>query len=99
MKSKLDELLKILKSLDMLVELDVIGNVELIPLAEKEFERLKAVVHAAREARRAQETYHRNGCTQTALKIARQWEKELDKALSALWVENLSDPTRQDALL
>ena len=99
MESKLDELLKILKSLDILVELDVIGNVELIPLADKEFERLKAVVHAAREARQAQETFYRNGRTQTALKVARQWEKELDKALSALWDETPSDPARQDALL
>ena len=99
MESKLDELLKILKSLDILVELDVIGNVELIPLADKEFERLKAVVHAAREARRAQDIYYRKGRTQSALKVARQWEKELDKALAALWDETPSDPARQDALL
>lgn len=99
MKSKIEELLKVLSALDMLVELDVFGNVRLVPDAKKEFERLKAVIHAARETRAAQEAYYKGGRTQTALKVARQWERELDKALDALWSKDAGKKAVQDALL
>lgn len=99
MKSKIEELLKVLSALDMLVELDVFGNVQLVPDAKKEFERLKAVIHAARETRAAQENYYRSGRTLPALKVARQWERELDKRLAALWDKTPADPARQDTLL
>lgn len=99
MKSKIEELLKVLSALDMLVELDIFGNVQLVLDARKEYERIKAVIHAARETRKAQENYYRKDRTQPALKVARRWESELDNALAALWAEKPSDPARQDTLL
>lgn len=99
MKSKIEELLKVLSALDMLVELDVFGNVEIVPASVKEFERLKAVIHAAREMRAAQEVYYRGGRTQPALKVARQWGRELDKALAALWSNDAGVKAVQEVLL
>lgn len=90
MKSKIEKLLKDCGNMDMLVELDVFGDSETVTLAKQEFERLKRVIHAAREARNAQNEYYKKGRTQSALKVARQWETELDKALSELWVETSS---------
>lgn len=99
MKSKIEELLKVLSALDMPVELDVFGNVEIVPASIKEFERVKAVIHAARETRAAQESYYKGGRTQSALKVAKQWERELDKALAALWSKDAGEKAVQDALL
>ena len=67
--------------------------------AKAEFERLTAVVHAARETRKAQEAYYRGGRTQTALRVSRQWEIQLDRTLAALWSKMPSDPAAQDRLL
>lgn len=99
MKSKIEELLKVLSALDMLVELDIFGNVELVPASKKEFERLKAVIHAARETRAVQESYYKGGRTQPALKVARQWGRELDKALAALWSNDAGVKAVQEVLL
>lgn len=89
MKSDIEKLIQIAVEHD-----DVLGD-----RAKAEFERLKAVVHAARETRKAQEAYYRGGRTQAALRVSRQWEIQLDRALSALWSKTTADPVRQDALL
>lgn len=89
MKSEIERLIQIAIEHD-----DTLGD-----RAKAEFERLKAVVHAARETRKAQEAYYRGGRTQTALRVSRQWEIHLDRALAALWSETPSDPAWQDKLL
>lgn len=89
MKSDIEQLIQIAIEHD-----DALGN-----RAKNEFERLKAVVHAARETRKAQEAYYRGGRTQTALRVSRQWEIQLDRTLAVLWSKTSSDHARQDSLL
>lgn len=64
-----------------------------------EFERLKAVVHAARETRTAQKTYYDKGRLQGDLVKAKQWEKDLDKRLAGLWAQTPAADTVQERLL
>lgn len=64
-----------------------------------EFERLKALVHAARETRKAQKTYFDGGKLSGDLVKAKQWEKDLDKRLAGLWAQTPAEGTTQECLL
>jgi len=64
-----------------------------------EFERLKALVYAARETRKAQKTYFDGGKLSGDLVKAKQWEKDLDKRLAGLWAQTPAEGTTQERLL
>jgi len=67
--------------------------------AKAELERLKALVHAARETRTAPKIYYDKGRLQGDLIKAKQWEKDLDKRLAGLWVNAPAEDTAQERLL
>lgn len=92
MKSDIEKIFQNMKTGESVSE-------EMLVAALEEMTRLKRVIHAARETRKAQEMYYRNGRTQTALKASRGWEKELDKALSELWAKNPPASAMQEPLL
>jgi len=97
MKSKIEKVLNDCRNMDIQNEIDTFGDSETIRLAVAEFERLKAVVHAAREVRKAQKIYHKNKLAGD-LRLALSWEKEIDKRLDSLWDTN-SATVVQDTLL
>ena len=67
--------------------------------ARAELERLKALVHAARETRSAQKIYYDKGRLQGDLVKAKQWEKDLDKRLAGLWTNIPAEDATQMGLL
>ncbi len=97
MKSQIEKLLKDCTNMDVQVELDVFGDAETVRLAVSEFDRLKRVIHATREVRKAQILYHKTRL-QGDLKSALAWEREVDKLLASLWDSKVVDAV-QDTLL
>ncbi len=94
MKSKIQELIDIVCAEGWTPEMQAMGQ-----SAKAEFERMKALVHAARETRKAQKTYFDGGKLSGDLVKAKQWEKDLDKRLAGLWAQTPAEGTTQERLL
>ncbi len=94
MRSKIQELIDIVCAEGWTPETQAMGE-----SAKAEFERLKALVHAARETRKAQKTYFDGGKLSGDLVKAKQWEKDLDKRLAGLWAQTPAEGTTQERLL
>lgn len=94
MKSAIQKLIDIVCAEGWTPEMQSMGE-----SAKAEFERLKALVHAARETREAQKTYYNKGRLQGDLVKAKQWEKDLDKRLAGLWAQTPAEGTTQERLL
>lgn len=102
MKSKIQEYLDAGHSLDCILDTEIDPNLKCtcgLDAALAEFERLKALVHAARETRKAQRTYFDGGKLSGDLVKAKQWEKDLDKRLAGLWAQTPAEGTTQERLL
>lgn len=94
MRSKIQELIDIVCAEGWTPEMQAMGE-----SARAEFERMKALVHAARETRKAQKTYFNGGKLSGDLVKAKQWEKDLDKRLAGLWAQTPAEDTTQERLL